>query len=86
VLETAGIPTVVLSTARDISAQVRAPRTAFVNAPMGNTFGRPFDRPRQRAILLEALRIFETVREGGTLLDLPFEWDQDFSIFLGQSS
>jgi D-proline reductase (dithiol) PrdB len=86
VLETAGIPTVVVSTARDISAQVRAPRTAFVNAPMGNTFGRPFDRPRQRAILLEALRMLKTVPEGGTLLDLPFEWDQDFSIFLGQSS
>ena len=85
-LETAGIPTVVVSTARDISAQVKAPRTAFVNAPMGNTFGRPFDRLRQRAILLGALRMLETVREGGTLFDLPFEWDQDFSIFLGQSS
>jgi hypothetical protein len=53
---------------------------------MGNTFGRPFDRQRQRAILLDSLRMLETVREGGTLLDLPFQWDVDFSIFLGRSS
>jgi hypothetical protein len=44
VLEATGIPAVVVSTARDISAQVKAPRTVFANFPMGNPFGRPFDR------------------------------------------
>jgi hypothetical protein len=53
---------------------------------MGNTFGRPFDRQRQCAVLLEALRMLETVREAGTLIDLPFQWDGDFSIFLGRPS
>jgi D-proline reductase (dithiol) PrdB len=85
VLEEAGIPTVVISTARDISAQVKPPRTVFVNAPMGNTFGRPFDRARQRAILLDALRTLETVTVGGTLIDLPYEWDEKFDLNLGGS-
>lgn len=84
-LEEAGIPTVVVSTARDISTQVKPPRTVFVNAPMGNTFGRPFDRPRQRAILLDALRMLETAAVGGTLVDLPYEWGEPFNLNLGGS-
>ncbi len=28
--------------------------------------------------------MLETVREGGTLIDLPFDWERDFSIYLGQ--
>jgi hypothetical protein len=83
VLEEAGIPTVVVSTARDISAQVKPPRTVFVNAPMGNTFGKPFDRARQRAILLDAMRALERVTVGGTLIDLPYEWDAEFDLDLG---
>jgi hypothetical protein len=86
VLEEAGIRTVVISTARDISAQVRPPRTVFVNAPMGNTFGRPFDRVRQRAILLDALRVLETVAVAGTLIDSPHEWDEAFDLKLGGTS
>ena len=82
-LEEAGIPTIVVSTARDISAQVKAPRTVFINAPMGNTFGRSFEHARQRAILLDALRALETVREGGTLIDLPYEWEREFDLFRG---
>lgn len=83
VLEAAGIPTVVVSTARDISAQVKAPRTVFVNFPMGNPFGRPFDRVRQRAVLLDALRRLEEARHGGELIDLPYEWDGEFNLNLG---
>lgn len=75
----------VVSTARDISAQVKPPRTVFVNAPMGNTFGRPFDRARQRAILLDALRTLETAAAGGTLIDLPYEWDEKFDLSLSGS-
>lgn len=84
-LEEAGIPTVVISTARDISAQVKPPRTAFVNAPMGNTFGRPFDHERQRSILRDALRMLETATSGGTFIDLPYEWGEPFDLHFGSS-
>jgi D-proline reductase (dithiol) PrdB len=83
VVEEAGIPTVVVSTGRDLSVQVRAPRTVFVNFPMGNPFGRPFDTTQQRVILLDVLHTIERVQEGGALIDLPYEWGEDFDLNLG---
>ncbi len=85
VLEEAGIATVVVSTARDISKQVRPPRTVFVNFPMGNPFGRPFDRVQQRAVLLDALRRLEDARIGGELIDLAYEWGEEFELCAGGS-
>lgn len=73
----------VVSTGRDLSAQVRAPRTVFVNFPMGNPFGRPFDVKTQRAILLDALRALTSVHEGGVLIDLPHQWGENFGMNLG---
>lgn len=84
-LEEAGIPTIVISTARDISAQVKPPRTVFVNFPMGNTFGRAFDREQQRAILHEALKCLEHARQGGDLVDLPYEWGERFDLHTGEA-
>ena len=83
VVEEAGIPTVVVSTGRDLSAQVKAPRTVFVNFPMGNPFGRPFDTIQQRAILLDVFHALERVQEGGASIDLPYEWGEDFDMNLG---
>ncbi len=82
-VEEAGIPTVLVSTGRDLSAQVKAPRTVFVNFPMGNPFGRPFDKAQQTTILLDVLRTLESVQEGGTLIDLPYEWGEEFDMNLG---
>lgn len=82
-VEAAGIPTVVVSTGRDLSAQVKPPRTVFVNFPMGNTFGRPFDVNQQRAILRDALHALESIRHGGEIIDLPYEWGEEFAMNLG---
>lgn len=81
-VEEAGIPTVLLSTGRDLTAQVRPPRSAFVNFPMGNPFGRPGDRETQRSILLATLRLAGEAREAGTLIDLDYEWSEDFATVL----
>ena len=59
VVEAAGIPTVLVSTGRDLTAQVLPPRSAFVNFPMGNPFGRAGDTAMQRRILLDALHLAE---------------------------
>lgn len=83
VVEEAGIPTVVVSTGRDLSAQVRPPRTVFVNFPMGNPFGKPFDKVQQRTILLEALRALESIKHGGEMRDLPYQWHVPFAMNLG---
>jgi D-proline reductase (dithiol) PrdB len=78
VAEAAGITTVCISTGRDLTAQVRPPRSIFVNFPMGNAFGKPFDRDMQLAVLRAALALALTAREGGVLVDLPYEWPEPF--------
>jgi D-proline reductase (dithiol) PrdB len=79
VVEEAGVPTVLVSTGRDLTRQVLPPRSVFVNFPMGNPFGRPGDVALQRRILLDALRLVETATQGGVQVDLPYVWGSDFS-------
>lgn len=76
VVEEMGIPTVFVSTGRDLGAQVRPPRSVFVNFPMGNPFGRPHDAVMQRRILVDALQRVERATAPGELVDLPYEWGE----------
>ncbi len=79
VVEARGIPTVLVSTGRDLTEQVLPPRSVFVNFPMGNPFGRPGDVAMQRRVLRDALRLAETATRGGELVDLPYAWGEDFA-------
>ena len=79
VVEAAGIPTVLVSTARDLSLQVKPPRTVFVNHPMGNTFGKHDDTELQRQILCDALDLLVNCKQGGELVDLPYQWPKPFA-------
>ncbi len=81
VVEEHGIVTVVLSTGRDLSANVKAPRTAFVNFPMGNACGAPFDAAQQRRILEDTLALAASASEPGVLVDLPYRWPQPFTMY-----
>ncbi len=78
VAEESGISTVCISTGRDLTAQVKPPRSLFVNFPMGNAFGRPFDRDMQLTVLRAALALAESATEGGVLVDLPYPWPEPF--------
>ena len=75
-MEEHGIATVNVSTGRDLTAQVRPPRSLFVNHPMGNPFGRPGEVACQREILMAALSLLETCREPGALVDLDTDWGE----------
>ena len=77
VFEEAGLPTVSISSALDITSLVKPPRVVFVNFPLGHQCGKPHDPAGQRAILREALHLLETTTEGGTLLRLPVRWRED---------
>jgi hypothetical protein len=57
---------------------VKPPRSLFVNFPMGNAFGRPFDSDMQLTILRAALALAESATEGGVLVDLPCTWPEPF--------
>ena len=86
VVEQHGIPTTTISTGRDLSLNVLAPRTAFVNFPMGNACGAAFDRDRQRQVLSDALALLETDLAPGEVVDLPYSWPQPFSVFYKETT
>ena len=86
VVEEAGIPTVCISTGRDLTAQVKPPRSLFVNFPMGNNFGQPFNTDQQTAILSRALALIEEVEVGGALEDWPEPWSEPVEYFRGRTT
>ena len=78
-LEANGIPTVILGSARDIVAHCGVPRFAFVDFPLGNPCGVPFDRDMQAAIAAAAVDLFDTASVPGTVDTLPYRWSDDES-------
>ena len=74
-----------VSTGRDLTAQVKPPRSVFVNHPMGNAFGAPGDSAMQLQVLRAALQLVQTAEQGGVLVDLPSEWRQSFEFSPGAS-
>ncbi len=78
-LEAEGIPTVILACARDITARAFPPRAVYLDYPLGNPAGRPFDPENQRAVLGAALELLETATASGVIADLPHRWNEDDS-------
>jgi D-proline reductase (dithiol) PrdB len=74
-IEEAGIPTVTMSSAFDLSALVKPPRTFFVNYPLGHETGRPFDRENQLEIIRTALGTAKDLKEAGKIVELPYCWE-----------
>ena len=73
-VESRGISTISVGTARDIMKRAKAPRWVFVNYPMGQTFGRPHARRIRFEILADALRSAPLFKKGGQIIDLPYRW------------
>ncbi|HKA18639.1 MAG TPA: hypothetical protein VKN18_09995 [Blastocatellia bacterium] len=74
-LETNGIPTVVIGSAKDIVEQCGVARFVFSDFPLGNSCGKPYDATMQRAIVGMALDLVETARFPRTTVQTPFAWD-----------
>jgi hypothetical protein len=75
-LETNGLPTVVVGSARDIVEQCGVPRFVFTDFPLGNPCGKPYDAVMQRTIVGIALDLLETARHPRTSVQTPFQWDE----------
>ena len=73
-LEANGIPTVMIATARDIVEYCGVPRLVFVDFPLGNPCGVPFDVEMQGSILDIALGLLETADEPATTVVAPYIW------------
>ncbi|MCK4739294.1 MAG: hypothetical protein KAT46_05035 [Deltaproteobacteria bacterium] len=74
VLEEGGIPTIGVTFVRDITEKTGVPRALFVQWPMGHPLGEPFNAPQHRTILCDALKAFQSIKEAGTIIDLPYKW------------
>lgn len=76
-LEEAGLPTVVVGSARDIVEECGVPRFVFVDRPLGNPTGRPHDVDDQRTIVGLALEVLERAFRPRTTVQAPVVWDPD---------
>jgi len=76
-LEAHGMPTVIIGSARDIVEYCGVPRFLFVDFPLGNPCGKPWDRDMQRRIIRHGLSLFESVTEPGTTIVSPEQWGSD---------
>lgn len=76
-LEAAGVPTVVIGSARDIVEEAGVPRFLFVDFPLGNPCGKPGDLGMQRSIAELALDLLERAIAPRTTVQAPFVWDPD---------
>ncbi|MEW6554132.1 MAG: hypothetical protein AB1384_07585 [Actinomycetota bacterium] len=77
VVESYGICTVSLSLNRELSEMIGAPRTLYLRYPYGAPLGEPGNVNQQRAILKDMFAALETIREPGTIIDLPYRWRRD---------
>jgi hypothetical protein len=76
-LEAAGIPTVVVGSARDVVEHCGVARFVFTDFPLGNPCGKPNDPEMQRAIVSIALDVLESARHPRTTVQTPFAWGDD---------
>ncbi|HWH77785.1 MAG TPA: hypothetical protein VNT76_10460 [Candidatus Binatus sp.] len=68
-----------IGTAHDIMSKVTPPRAAFVDHPVGRTFGPPNDRLRNQTVLFKALDELPKFTRGGEIRDLGCHWAADGS-------
>jgi len=78
-LETDGIATVILGSARDIVEHCGVPRFVFTDFPLGNPSGKPWDADMQRAIVSLGLDLLEQAFAPRTTVQTPFVWSEDQS-------
>lgn len=78
-IEGHGIPTLVIGTVHDIMSKVTPPRAAFVDHPVGRTFGPPHDRRRNEMVLAKSLAELPRFSRPGEIRDLGCNWSPDAS-------
>lgn len=72
----AGILTVSITVALDVTNHCKPPRALFVPFMMGHHFGVPFHNELQSNIIRAALNHLENAEESGEVIKLPITWAQ----------
>ena len=76
-LESAGVPTLIMTSAWDITRALDPPRAAYLHAPLGHQTGPPNDPKAQYAIVRAALEVGVSIKEPGEIANLGIEWTRD---------
>jgi hypothetical protein len=76
-LEEYGFSTVTLTMTPEFHREIGIPRVAGIEYPYGRAIGQVGDPEGQKAVLLEALSVFEKADEPGQVFDLPFTWPEE---------
>ena len=67
----------VIGSARDIVEECGVPRFLFVDFPLGNPCGKPWDVPMQQALIGKAFNLLEKACQPRTTVQAPFAWTAD---------
>ena len=73
-IERAGIATVTISLAKDLTESVGVPRALFVKWPLGHPLGEPGNKLQQQTILFDALRLLVEANEPGIIAEPGYRW------------
>ena len=73
-VERQGISTVGISISRKVSESVNPPRTYYLKYPFGHAMGEAFNRPQQKQIFIDCLKILETATEAGKIFVSQYRW------------
>ena len=60
-----------------ICASVKPPRAYHLRYPYGHALGESFRQAQQKRIVLESLKLLESVKEPGTIIDSRFRWKRE---------
>ena len=77
IIEAAGVPTLCMTSAWDITHAVAPPRAVFVHHPLGHQTGAPGDAAGQRALVRAALEAGLSIQRPGEIALLPQRWEGD---------
>ena len=75
--EAAGIPTVIIGSAIDIVTQAKVPRFLFVDFPLGNPCGKPWDSAMQHRIVAHGLQLLTRASAPETIEYSDESWGYD---------
>jgi len=76
-LESTGVSTIIIGSARDVVEECGVPRFVFVDFPLGNPCGKPGNARMQGSIVGLALDVLESAVAPRTTVQAPFRWGSD---------
>ena len=76
-IERAGIPTVSISIAKDLTESVGVPRAVFVKWPLGHPLGERDNALQQRTMIFDALKLLTTAAAPGVIVEPGYRWRRE---------